>query len=289
MFERYTEKARRAVFFGRYEASQFRSPYIETEHLLLGILREDAELVRSVLPVSFQSVRREIEARVKPGSKKVSTNIDLPLTEDVKRTLKYALEEADRLNHRHIGTAHLLLGLASDKTFASAEVLAHFGVELEQLRKKVEALGDPAPGLEGTPRRIADYIAAHRRQLAPSTIEIHGVKRNIEHIHILVSRCREQGWHWEQKQWKPHDVVIKKDGKGLSLDLTLAERAPHEFTLVPGGWKKDYCAICHWEMFESDDAAHGTGFTNGKDWVCTECHQRFIAGNFFASPYTDLT
>ena len=115
------------------------------------------------------------------------------------------------------------------------------------------------------------------------------MKQNIEHIQMYVSRCREYAWRWEQKSWKARDIVMKKDSKGFSFDLTLAERWLDEFVLVEGGWKKDHCAICHWELFDSDDASHGTGFTNGRDWVCTECHQRFIAENFFASPYTDLT
>jgi len=83
-------------------------------------------------------------------------------------------------------------------------------------------------------------------------------------------------------------MVIRKDGKGFSFDLTLAENSS-EFALVQGGWKKDHCAICYWELFESDDASHGIGFTNGKDWVCTECHQKFIAENFFGSPYSEIT
>ena len=202
MLERYTEKARRVIFFARYEASQVGSPLIETEHLLLGILREQKELMRHLLPnVNSESVRREIEARIKPGCEKVSTSVDLPLAEDVKSALKYVLEEADRLNHRHIGTAHLLLGLASDRTFASADVLTIFGVELEPLQKKVEALGDPAPGLEGPPRLIADYIAARRGEPAPpSTVEIHGVRWNLEQIRAAHTRCREFSWHWEQSR-----------------------------------------------------------------------------------------
>ena len=64
MFERYTEKARRVIFFARYEASQFGSPYIETEHLLLGLLREDKALTNRFLRshASVESIRKQIEA-----------------------------------------------------------------------------------------------------------------------------------------------------------------------------------------------------------------------------------
>jgi len=63
MFERYTEKARRVIFFARYEASQFGSPYIETEHLLLGLLREDKALAHRLMRshLSFESMRKQIE------------------------------------------------------------------------------------------------------------------------------------------------------------------------------------------------------------------------------------
>ena len=113
MFERYTEKARRVIFFARYEASQFGSPYIETEHLLLGLMREDKALTNRFLRshASIETIRKEIEGRT-TIREKVSTSIDLPLVNECKRILAYAAEEAERLKHRHIGTEHLLLGLS---------------------------------------------------------------------------------------------------------------------------------------------------------------------------------
>src|SRR6266849_2191554 len=103
MFERYTEKARRATFFGRYEASQLGSPFIETEHLLLGLFRENKELMRQVLPkVDFETARQDVVSRLKSDTDSIPTNVDLPLSERAKRVLMYAAEEAGRLNHRHI-------------------------------------------------------------------------------------------------------------------------------------------------------------------------------------------
>ena len=79
MFERYTEKARRVIFFARYEASQFGSPYIETEHLLLGLLREDKALTNRFLRshASVESIRKQIEGHT-TIREKVSTSVDLP-------------------------------------------------------------------------------------------------------------------------------------------------------------------------------------------------------------------
>src|SRR5262245_19120289 len=112
MFERYTERARRVIFFARYEASQLGSMTIETEHLLLGLLREDRNLMSRFLhhASSSDNVRALIESR-STIREKVSTSIDLPLSMECKRILAYAEEEAELLFHRHIGTEHLLLGI----------------------------------------------------------------------------------------------------------------------------------------------------------------------------------
>ena len=143
MFERYTEKARRVIFFARYEASQFGSPYIETEHLLLGLLREDKALANRFLRshAAVESISKQIEGHT-TIREKVSTSVDLPLSHECKRVLAYGAEEAERLNHKHIGTEHLLLGLL----FAGGTVTEAFG------------------GLGLTPQRaqvlIADQLAA---------------------------------------------------------------------------------------------------------------------------------
>jgi ATP-dependent Clp protease ATP-binding subunit ClpC len=124
MFERYTEKARRVIFFARYEASQFGSPYIETEHLLLGLLREDKALTNRFLRshASVESIRKQIEGHT-TIREKVSTSVDLPLSNECKRVLAYAAEEAERLSHKHIGTEHLLLGLLREEKCFAAEIL----------------------------------------------------------------------------------------------------------------------------------------------------------------------
>jgi hypothetical protein len=144
MFERYTEKARRTIFFGRYEASQFGSPYIDTEHLLLGLLREDKALAnRFLLPqTSFDSIRKQIE-RHTVLREKVSTSVDLPLSHGCKRVLTYGAEEADRLNHQHIGTEHLLLGLLREEECLAAQLLGEQGLTLESLRKQLQQSQPP--------------------------------------------------------------------------------------------------------------------------------------------------
>src|SRR5579883_2741202 len=138
MFERYTEKARRVIFFARYEASQFGSPYIETEHLLLGLLREDKALANRFLRshAAVESIRKQIEGHT-TIREKVSTSVDLPLSHECKRVLAYGAEEAERLNHKHIGTEHLLLGLLREEKCFAAEILHERGLRLSAIREEL--------------------------------------------------------------------------------------------------------------------------------------------------------
>ena len=148
MFERYTEKARRVIFFARFEASQYGSHYIETEHLLLGLLREDKALARFVFgsPHSIDPIRKEVESHITIG-KRISTSVEVPLTDECARILKLAAEEADLLRHRHIGTEHLLLGMLLEEKCLAARILHARGVELQKLRK---ALAQSTPRVETT-------------------------------------------------------------------------------------------------------------------------------------------
>ena len=139
MFERYTEKARRVIFFARYEASQFGSPYIETEHLLLGLLREDKQLANRFLRshAAVDSIRKQIEGHT-AVREKVSTSVDLPLSHECKRVLAYGAEEAERLSHKHIGTEHLLLGLLREEKCFAAEILHERGLRLSTIREELQ-------------------------------------------------------------------------------------------------------------------------------------------------------
>src|SRR5579863_5324475 len=149
MFERYTEKARRIVFFARYEASEFGSTSIETEHLLLGVLREDKAIANRFLPSndSVAAIRQRIRA-LTPLREKISTSVDLPLSHESKRVLAYAAEETERLGHKHLGTEHLLLGLLRDENCLAATLLHERGLSLESVREEL-ARAAPAPNSPG--------------------------------------------------------------------------------------------------------------------------------------------
>ena len=143
MFERYTERARRVIFFSRYEASQFGSPYIESEHLLLGFIRESKALSSKIFGAEFSvdEIRKEIENHT-TVLKKTPTSVDLPLTSECRRILHYAADEADRLGHKHIGTEHLFVGILLEKDCYASQLLTARGISLETVRANA-ALEEP--------------------------------------------------------------------------------------------------------------------------------------------------
>jgi hypothetical protein len=165
MFERYTEKARRAVFFARYEASQYGSPYIDTEYLLLGLIREDQALIgRFLRPTSAAAdIRAEIERQI-PPRERTSTSIEMPLTNECKTVLILAAEESDRLGHPHVGTEHLLLGMLRVEGSLAARLLRERGLKREAIREQLAKT--PASVSHKAPAEPSGAIATLGRFLA---------------------------------------------------------------------------------------------------------------------------
>lgn len=196
MFERYTEKARRVIFYARYEASMFGSPAIETEHLLLGLAREDREVCRRFFPakVSMDVLRKRIEGST-PLREKTSTSVELPLSQDAKRVLAQAHEESDRLGHRHIGTEHLLLGLLTVEGTLAERVLRENGLEASRVRELIAATdagtAADAPSEDSTEKTLRDITAliGGTRGGSPKSVEI-------AHIGIATPRIEDALKFW---------------------------------------------------------------------------------------------
>ena len=171
MFERYTEKARRVIFFARYEASEFGSPSIETEHLLLGLLREDKAIANRFLPSddSVASIRQRIRA-LTPCNEKISTSVDLPLSHESSRVLAYSAEEAENLKQAYIRPEHLLLGLLREEKSLAASLLQECGLSLKRVREDVAAGEADSPISPGNAlqNRLMKYLESHHNQLRVS-------------------------------------------------------------------------------------------------------------------------
>ena len=145
MWQRFTERARKAVFYSQEEAQKFGEGYVSTEHLLLGLLREPEGVARRVLErlgVSPNRVRAEIEKQLPRGDTR--TNQDMTLTPRAKRVIDLAYDEARNLNNNYIGTEHLLLGLIKEGDGLAGKVLSKLGVKIETARAAVIELQDPA-------------------------------------------------------------------------------------------------------------------------------------------------
>jgi ATP-dependent Clp protease ATP-binding subunit ClpC len=140
MFERYTEKARRVIFFARYEALQYGSQVISPEHILLGLMREDKTISARYFPfrnaLTVEAVRREVEERI-VLRERIPQSAELHLAAETKRILAFANEESQQLKNRHIGPEHLLLGLVRQERSIAAEILYQYGLRLKDVREEI--------------------------------------------------------------------------------------------------------------------------------------------------------
>ncbi len=140
MFERYTEKARRVIFFARYEALQYGSHFIAPEHILLGLMREDKTVSARFFPfrksITVEAVRREVEERI-VLRERIPQSAELHLAPESKKILIFANEESRSLRNRHIGPEHLLLGLLREEKSVAAEILYQFGLRIGDVRQEV--------------------------------------------------------------------------------------------------------------------------------------------------------
>jgi ATP-dependent Clp protease ATP-binding subunit ClpC len=147
VFERFTERARQVVVLAQEEARTLKHNYIGTEHLLLGLLREEEGLgarVLGSLGITVEEVRAQVARIVGEGDELTSGQI--PFTPRAKRVLELALREGLALGHNYIGTEHVLLGLARENSGVAARNLLDEGVDAERIRNAVITLlgGDPA-------------------------------------------------------------------------------------------------------------------------------------------------
>jgi ATP-dependent Clp protease ATP-binding subunit ClpA len=139
VFERYTESARRTLFFARDEASEVGSRSIETEHLLLGLMRDLKGVIDPILTPVSMDIRKELDRRI-VRRERFSTSIEIPFSAETKQALEFSSEEADRLRHGYIGTEHLLLALLRVGRSVAADVLRMCGVDLEETRTRIVTL-----------------------------------------------------------------------------------------------------------------------------------------------------
>ena len=138
MFERYTERSRRVIFFARYEALQYGSPVIAPEHLLLGLLREDKSISAKFFPfrsgLTPDKIRAEVEDKTAVRDR-IPQSAELHLSQTTKKVLFYANEESRSMKARSIGPEHILLGLIREESSLPAEILFKNGIRAQDIRE----------------------------------------------------------------------------------------------------------------------------------------------------------
>jgi ATP-dependent Clp protease ATP-binding subunit ClpC len=193
VFEKFNEKARRALFFARYEASKLGSRVIESEHILLGILREGEEIVGELFRrfhVKPEEVRREVEGE-RVFVERISSTAELPLSEESKKILAYAAHEAESMLHPAVGSEHLLVGILRVDGCMAQRILAQHGLDVYSLREEV--LGLAKEKETSQQKKELPFLSEYSRDLTALATQdgfdpLVGREREVERIIQILSR-----------------------------------------------------------------------------------------------------
>ena len=209
MFERFTERARRVVVLAQEESRGLSHNYIGTEHILLGLLREDEGLAARVLEslgMTLERAREEVVRIVRTGEEP-TTGGQIPFTPRAKRTLELALREALSLGHDYIGTEHILLGLVRQREGVATRVIAEFGTDEDAIhaavvrmlpRRRARAAEEsPGPSPSRSPEQVDDvgHPEASRGEHRPTA--------------RLVPADGPLDWRRARLMWRPEGLEIR--------------------------------------------------------------------------------
>ena len=201
MFERFTERARQVVVLAQDEARALKHNYIGTEHILLGLLREEEGLAARVLEsldITVEEVRAQI-ARIVGQGDEVTTG-QIPFTPRAKKVLELALREALSLGHNYIGTEHILLGLVRENEGVAARILLDFDADAEKIRNEIIRMlsgpgrrqqgGGGAPGEKAKTSKLLDQFGRNLTKLAAEgkLDPVVGRQTEIERVMQILSR-----------------------------------------------------------------------------------------------------
>jgi len=202
MLDRYTEKARRTVYVASQEAKQFRATYIETEHILLGLLSVDKTLANRFFrsQAIVRSIRKQIEAHTSIRDK-IFESGNLPLSNESKRVLAYAADEAERLGDKLIGTEHLLIGLLREEKSFAAELLYERGLRLRSVREELKPIQPEKAQFKRVERSVSpDFTLTFASDLTPDQIN--------STLHALADYYRACGGVGFEIDFQLQDILV---------------------------------------------------------------------------------
>lgn len=181
MFERFTESARRALFFARYEVSLRGGSTLETEHLLFGLVREPLGIAARILstpPLSVEAIRSELNRRtVGRTEPRVSSSVEIPFSDESRRAIELSIQEADALHHAYVSVEHMLLGLLREEHGMARAVLIEMGADLATIRDTVQRMTDTTLSPE-----------ADRQSLRDAIDQLKGMVRNLHTADVQAER-----------------------------------------------------------------------------------------------------
>ena len=201
VFERFSESARRVLFFARYELSTLGGRTIEPGHILLGLLRELPEHVVAIFEkwnIPVQDVRQEVEAQAGTGDR-IATSVEVPFSESARRVLTFATEEADRLLDDPIEPHHMLLGIIRESDLVAAASLTKYGVTLEgarehlmQSRTRDSRSGETIAQLESRAAARRELASTHIQRIMALVRDLEQSDRNSTDAHDIVARIDDE-------------------------------------------------------------------------------------------------
>ena len=252
MWQRFTERARKVVFYAQEEAQKFGEGFVSTEHLLLGLVREPDSVASRVLEklgVTNNRVRVEVEKQLPRGDPDPSAG--MTLTPRAKRVIDLAYDEARGLNNAYIGTEHLLLGLVREGDGLAGRVLAKLGVDLERARREVVALQDAEAASRGEtnvrPRTTFTDDLRHYRwdaydaEAQAALLRAHAVAESLGETHLtplhLVLSLLESPDSGALRALQAVGIEPERLRAEVERHRVWAEGAPESIQLSPNGRK----------------------------------------------------
>ena len=246
MFDRFTSRALRVLFYARSQVSQLGSSAVEPEHILLGMLDDDEGLGSRILARTggpLDDLRRDIVRRL-PKGETISESDDIPFSTSCERVLQYAAEEADRLLHKAVGTEHLLLGLLREERGVAAEVLAARGLRIEAVREAILQLlsSGEQPEPPGPPATPANTYQWPQIPFVPSRT-----------VHILFSGMRAPqppvinhgGSAFSAYGFTLEDIIVRAwEGNRWHVDLTRGPSSDTRFDFLTVLPQEETTATC---------------------------------------------
>ncbi|MBI4475166.1 MAG: hypothetical protein HY646_21050, partial [Acidobacteria bacterium] len=217
MFERYSLKAIRVVYYAREEVGRHGGTIIDSAHLVLGVLRESPELIERVLRPgdSLEAFRREVEAHAGKSETNPDTTVDLPMTSECEQIVLAATEEANFLSHATVEPAHLVLAILHQESSPAAQILRTHGIDRDAiLRQGIEDSHEAAPvsvqgDVQDRLKKASEKwnVVIEDTYETPTSVLAFGTRVNRP---VVLKVMRDIG-----DEWRCGEVLNAFDGKGM--------------------------------------------------------------------------